>query len=486
MLKEFEEINMNSAEAIGDKTTNTLLARQGERELIDTFDAWDLDHQMDVAMDALRYPFRDAQVHKLSSTPGEVVIKLQVEVLKKAHFVSVFGKTVVESWGFDWSALENPDASLADSYRISTMSKLHEKLTKAARSRFDELFSDLYTKFLILRDRISIVHAVRLETVTERYFNAIFPGSIVENDVKGGGVQLGTKANVTLATGEQRIYHVKTHSEGRLSSKSTAPKLVNPQELLIYKILQYSGFGCETHFLQRSAEDVYIATLDAGHGGSFETFVKAAGRLGKGGDEAYGQSLWGTLQDIYMDPAQNDWKLVEIAVQRDVIAQNFLMQVSALDMLSRILRLHDLLNNTENFGFVLKEGERPILKVLDFRLADEGEFFVDNERFGGFLAGNGWYNYAGSHRAMRYGLYDRSRTERVAYALQVLTQGSLAQLHQHVELAYSDIRTYITETDVFAENSAELIGKLNVFHKALHQNIDFFIGKLTSWAPEVA
>ena len=125
------------------------------------------------------------------------------------------------------------------------------------------------------------------------------------------------------------------------------------------------------------------------------------------------------------------------------------------------------------------------MKVIDFRVADEGEFIVDNERFGGFLAGNGWYNYAGSHRAMRYGLHDRPRPERVASALQVLKQGSLVQLHQNVDLAYRDIRNYIIETNVFADNIPEIMGSLNVFHDALHQNIEFFIGKLTSWEPGV-
>jgi len=436
--------------------------------------------------DALKTPEKKPTAVFSGPTPGEVVSKLQSEVLKRDRFVSVFGEATVESWGFDWDALENPDISFADSSRIFTMSKLHEKLTKAARNRFDETFSDLYTKFLTLRARITVVHAVRLETVADNYFHKIFPGSAVDHDTKDGGVQLGTKAKVSLATGEERIYHIKTHSEGRLSEKSSAAKLVNPQELLIYKILQYTGFGCETHFLQRSAEDVYIATLDAGHGGSFEMFVKAAGRLGKGGDEIYGQSLWGVLQDIHTDPAQNDWKAVEVSIQGDAIAQNFLIQVSALDVLSRILRLHDLLNNTENFGFLLKEGEFPALKVIDFRVADEGEFIVDNERFGGFLAGNGWYNYASSHRATRYGLHDRPRAERVASALQMLTQGSLSNLHSHVEAAYRDIHAYITETDVFTNNIAELMGKLNVFHDVLHQNIEFFIRKLTSWEPEVA
>lgn len=434
--------------------------------------------------DTLKTPVKKPATIFPNPTPGEVASKLQAEVLKRDRFVSVFGEGTVESWGFDWDALENPEASFADSSRISAMSRLHKILTAASRSRHDQNFRDLYLSFLELRESITIVHAVRLENIAEIYFHKIFPGSSVEHDAKDGGVQLGTKAKVTLMTGEQRIYHIKTHSEGRLSSKSSAAKLINPQELLIYKILQYTGFGCEAHFLQRSAEDVYIATLDAGHGGSFEMFVKASGRLGKGGDEVYGQSLWGSLQQIHRDPAQNDWKAVEIAIQNDAITQNFLMQVSALDLLSRILRLHDLLNNAENFGFLIREGEMPVLKVLDFRVADEKEFTVDSERFGGFLAGNGWYNYAGSHRAMRYGLHDRLRAERVASALQVLTQGSLAQLHQHVGLAYEDIRTYITETDVFSDDIAELMGKLNIFHEALHKNIEFFVGKLTSWEPE--
>ncbi|MFN6414686.1 MAG: hypothetical protein ACK4V2_02810 [Pseudomonadota bacterium] len=419
-------------------------------------------------------------------TPGEVVSKLQSEVLKKDRFISVFGEATVESWGFDWEELENPDISFADSSRIFTMSKLHEKLTKAARTRFDEPFSDLYAKFLTLRGRITVVHAVRLEAIADEYFHGIFPRSLVDHDTKDGGVQLGTKAKVTLATGEERIYHIKTHSDGRLSEKSSAPKRINPQELLCYKILEYIGFGCESHFLQRSAEDVYIATLNAGHGGSFDMFVKATGRLGTGDNEAYGQTLWGLLQNVHKDPRQNDWNAVRELIHDDAIAQNFLVQMVSLDMLTRILRLHDLLNNTENFGFFKTGEEKPALKVIDFRITDGENFYVNFEHFGGFLEGNGLYNYVGSHRTMRYVLHDRPRAERVETALHILTQGPLMQLHQHVERAYRDVCEYITNTDVFADHLAELMEKLNTFHDAIHQNIDFFVQRLQSWEPEVA
>ena len=95
---------------------------------------------------------------------------------------------------------------------------------------------------------------------------------------------------ITFKNGEKRKYHVKTHSTGRLLCISPVAKSVNPRELLVYIVLERLGFGCETHFLQRNLQDVYIA--DAGHGGSFNVFKKAIGILGVG-NEAYGQSLWG-------------------------------------------------------------------------------------------------------------------------------------------------------------------------------------------------
>ena len=102
-------------------------------------------------------------------------------------------------------------------------------------------------------------------------------------------------------------------------------------------------------------EDVYIATLDAGYGGSFETFIKATGqaRSGHGADEGYGQTIWGLLQSIEEDPSKNDDHAIRTMIKEDPNVQNFLIQISSLDMLTHILHLHDLLNNTENYGFLL-------------------------------------------------------------------------------------------------------------------------------------
>jgi hypothetical protein len=442
-------------------------------------------HSMDHPDEAfMSPPPKAAPSAAVFPTPGEIVSKMQAEVLRKERFVAVLGVEVVDSWGFDWSMLEDPAVSFGDAHRISVMSSLHTKLQNLARKRYDVEFDKLHTEFLKLRERVFIVHMDRLETIAEHYFSSCFPGSNIEHDDKAGGVQLGTQVKIALKNGEKRKYHVKTHSAGRLSSKSSAAKPVNPQELMVYKVLERLGFGCETHFLQRSLEDVYIATLDAGHGGSFNVFEKATGALGKVGDEAYGQTLWGSLQIINPNSSLNDWNAIETVVQSDGVAQNFLLQIASLDMLSRILRLHDLLNNPDNFGFLETATAMPLLKVIDFRVADDTFFTVGPDNFGGFLIGNGLYNYIGSHRTMRYGLHDRPTEERVKAALHILTTGPLARSHEWIDLAYQDVRSYITSTEIFAAHVSDMMMQLDPFRDALHHNIAFFAESLQSWKPE--
>ena len=417
--------------------------------------------------------------------PGEIVSKMQAYVLKRDRFVSVLGIEVVDSWKFNWDMLEDSAPPFDDINRISVINSLHTILLKRARKRKDSEFETLKSDFRKLLENITFVHIDRLEITVENYFNSLFPGSSIEYDDKADGVQMGTKANVTLLAGEKRIYHAKTHSAGRLASVNLGAKNVNPRELMIYKFLQHSGFGCETHFMQRSVEDVYIATLDAGHGGSFRTFGKATGAVGNTGDETYGRTLWGSLESIDPDSSLNDWNAIETAAQSDRVAQNFLQQMSSLDVLSRIFRLDDLLTNVGNFGFLeTSAAAMPILKIFDFRVVDDYAYKVDSDHFKRFLAGNGLYNYVGSHRVMRYGLHDRPREQRVKAALQVLTTGPLARSHECVELAFEDVCRYINSTKIFADNVSQMIEKLCIFRDDLHYNLIYFTRRLQSWKPE--
>ena len=67
ILKEYEEVNMKFAEPMSDDEMNKLIERQGElTELIDQYDAWELDSKLERAMDALRCPDGDTPVKHLS------------------------------------------------------------------------------------------------------------------------------------------------------------------------------------------------------------------------------------------------------------------------------------------------------------------------------------------------------------------------------------------------------------------------------------
>jgi energy-dependent translational throttle protein EttA len=67
LLKEFEEISNKFAEPMSDEEMNKLLEKQGDIQAkIDACNGWDLDSQLNMAMDALRCPPEDMPVSVLS------------------------------------------------------------------------------------------------------------------------------------------------------------------------------------------------------------------------------------------------------------------------------------------------------------------------------------------------------------------------------------------------------------------------------------
>jgi ATP-binding cassette ChvD family protein len=67
LLKEYDDINAKFAEPMSDDEMSQLLDRQGKvQEKLDTFEAWDLDARLEMAMDALRCPPGDAPISILS------------------------------------------------------------------------------------------------------------------------------------------------------------------------------------------------------------------------------------------------------------------------------------------------------------------------------------------------------------------------------------------------------------------------------------
>ncbi len=67
LLEEFNDVSMKLGEVTDDDEMNRLIERQGElQEKIDACDAWSLDHEIEMAMEALRCPPGDADVTKIS------------------------------------------------------------------------------------------------------------------------------------------------------------------------------------------------------------------------------------------------------------------------------------------------------------------------------------------------------------------------------------------------------------------------------------
>jgi ATP-binding cassette ChvD family protein len=67
LLKQFEELSAKFAEPMDDDEMNKLLEKQGRlQEKLDAANAWELDQQLDMAMDALRCPPADAKCGVLS------------------------------------------------------------------------------------------------------------------------------------------------------------------------------------------------------------------------------------------------------------------------------------------------------------------------------------------------------------------------------------------------------------------------------------
>ena len=67
LLRDYEEISQQFGEDMSPEDMEALIERQGKlQEQIEAVNGWELEHQLDVAMDALRCPPRDAIVDELS------------------------------------------------------------------------------------------------------------------------------------------------------------------------------------------------------------------------------------------------------------------------------------------------------------------------------------------------------------------------------------------------------------------------------------
>ncbi|HEX6241357.1 MAG TPA: ATP-binding cassette domain-containing protein, partial [Polyangiales bacterium] len=83
LLSRFEEVSMKLGEALSDDEMNKVLEEQAKlQDQIDAVDAWNLDHQLELAMDALRLPPADALIKNLSGGEKRRVALCQILLQK--------------------------------------------------------------------------------------------------------------------------------------------------------------------------------------------------------------------------------------------------------------------------------------------------------------------------------------------------------------------------------------------------------------------
>ena len=83
LLARFEEVSTKLGEPLSDDEMNKVLEEQAKlQDQIDAIDAWSLDHQLELAMDALRLPPADARIEHLSGGERRRVALCQILLRK--------------------------------------------------------------------------------------------------------------------------------------------------------------------------------------------------------------------------------------------------------------------------------------------------------------------------------------------------------------------------------------------------------------------
>ena len=372
---------------------------------------------------------------------------------------------------------------------IEEINKLPASKTASCRSRALEIFGkmaafeNLFEKypflsleyFRITKTLTQYINAQEkpLEECATRYFKDLFSKTkrkieSIKFFSKSGGDQLGRKMRIKYTdeeTKEEREidYFIKTHQYGSKSGISST-KPLDPKELFIYKVLEYTGLGPTVHFMFNSLSQggFYIATPDA----------------------AFAESKENQKDQVFMtlDSLKENIKDLDIKKMETVMREGF----ACTDILCRLFCLRDVITNSGNCGFVInKLDDKYKFQIVDFIVETQGNYFC-NSIFEGYLNGNGMFNYINDDFLKKY-LKDLSDLEKINIgraAIQPLLSpkdGRLS-LAEAIEKSYKVVLEYINGNSLnlgvsipndlkydFNKYIAQVKENFKVFCASLHQ-----------------
>ncbi len=388
-----------------------------------------------------------------------------------------------------WNTTFNPDIPYNEAKKRNTIRKIVEVVRKSSLN--SDAIQMLKGSLFDLEQQTKEVPLTRIEESTRGYFESLFKGCNVTTSWKRGGDQLGCVAEVTLSGGQVLTYFVKTHSGGLKSGRSSAAKLVNPSELLVYKILEGLDVGPQSHFFGRDGQNLYIATLGAGtylnrDGSITQNQFKEYEYFKEARDPNVQAQLWGDLSNLptEVEFSESQHEIAEALVNaEDGIARNFVHEVAKLDLLARILRLTDFQTNPGNYGFVQRVDGRMQAKAIDFRLhsTDPNEVRFGEHFFKGFLNGNGYFDYSSTGKAMYYSLRKRQTHLRVHEAKIIMAE-ELQQFENIVDVAYNKVlETLLNQVTMSTDDQNSRKKELEEYSEIIKSNFLIFKEQLQEY-----
>ncbi len=163
---------------------------------------------------------------------------------------------------------------------------------------------------------------------------------------KSSGIQTGFTCSVCDGTQSVR-YFIKTHQYGPTEENEKSIRPPDTKELFVYKLLYHIGIGPQVHFIiptHGTKKTVYIATMEC-----HLVF----------------------LSNLTKDTANNS-------------------AILQLDLISRILCIHDCATNASNCGQV--DGKA---MIVDFLIESQSSGYVKVNILDKFYEGNSEFNYTG-------------------------------------------------------------------------------------------
>lgn len=161
----------------------------------------------------------------------------------------------------------------------------------------------------------------------------------------------GANAGFIATTDDKCKYFVKTFSEEALKSSSSLTKKIDSRELFAYKVLEYLGFGPETHYI--------IQTFSSSKGSKTKgnyIVTKDVTAIDKDEENIL------IKKEFFRDGDENDSEY-----EKAMKIKNFAVELFALASLNSILRLRDSFgDNTGNYGIVktVMKGENVLYEPI--------------------------------------------------------------------------------------------------------------------------